>query len=362
LHERFTRDGRHIFEARMKVAGKSIRHRLASTTATDAIREQRRWVAERDAGVRLVGRSDMTVRELRGEWERWARSPASSYAARTIESYLDALDRRVLRILGPETKAASVQPPHLRALIDTLCAEGLAGSTVHGAVTATSALLRFGVRRGVIESNPTRLLERGDKPSAKRRREPRYLDRAQIDDLLANLGDEFRPVAATLAFAGLRVSEGLALRWQDVDFDAAILDVRGTKTVASAQPVPLISDLAAELRAHRSRQASVSLLRIGREALVFVTASGRPQDRHNAARAIRAAGDAANLNTGGGKKVAPHDLRHSCAALLLGAGVPAPKVAAILRHSDARVTLSFYAGIVENQRADLRADLEQAFS
>jgi len=213
-------------------------------------------------------------------------------------------------------------------------------------------------RGGVLESNPTRLLERGDRPSAKRRKEPRYLDRAQIDKLLAKLGNEFRPVAACLAFAGLRVSEALALRWQDVDFEARMLHVPGTKTAASAQPVPMTADLTAEMRAHRSRQ--LTLVRRKPEALVFQTSNGRPNDRHNAARAIRAAGDAAKLNPEGAKKVAPHDLRHSCAGLLLAAGVPAPKVAAVLRHADTRTTLTVYAGLVESQRADLRGDLEAA--
>jgi integrase len=86
-----------------------------------------------------------------------------------------------------------------------------------------------------------------------------------------------------------------------------------------------------------------------------------PQDRHNVGRAIRAAGNATGLNRVGIKKLAPHDLRHSCAALLLAAGVPAPKVAAVLRHADTRTTLVVYAGLVESQRAALLGDLENAF-
>ena len=93
---------------------------------------------------------------------------------------------------------------------------------------------------------------------------------------------------------------------------------------------------------------------------MFRTASGRPQERHNAARAIRAAGTRAEL--GGDKALSPHDLRHSCAALLLEAGTPAPRVAAIMRHADPRVTLTVYAGIADRQRAALRDDLEAAFS
>jgi integrase len=239
-------------------------------------------------------------------------------------------------------------------MIDRLNGEGFSGSTVHGTLTALSALFRFAVRRDLLESNPVRLLERGDRPSTKRMKEPRYLDRQEIDRLLAKLGDEFRPVAAVCAFAGLRISEALALRWQDVDFDAGLLHAPGTKTKASAAPVPMTSALIAELRAHRARRPGLG------EAFVFRTASGRPQSRNNAGRAIRAAGTAAGLNPPGAKKVSPHDLRHSCAGLLLANGVPTPQVAAIMRHADARVTLTVYAGLVESQRVELRDDLEAA--
>ena len=68
----------------------------------------------------------------------------------------------------------------------------------------------------------------------------------------------------------------------------------------------------------------------------------------------------AGLNSPGVKKVSPHDLRHSCAGLLLAAGVPAPQVAAILHHADLRITLMVYAGLVESQRAELKDDLELA--
>ena len=50
------------------------------------------------------------------------------------------------------------------------------------------------------------------------------------------LGDEYRPIVATLAFAGLRVSEALALRWRDVDLKDGTLDVRGTKTAGKQGP------------------------------------------------------------------------------------------------------------------------------
>jgi len=229
---------------------------------------------------------------------------------------------------------------------------------VHGCVVATSSLLRLAVRRGQLETNPVRLLERGDRPSTKRRKEPRYLDRAEIDRLLAKLRPEPRAIAATLAFAGLRVSEALALRWQDVDFNVNEVRVPGSKTEASRATVPMIGALVAELRTHRSRQP---LTRRKPDALVFQTCNGKRQDRKDILRAIYAAGDAAKLNPKGSKKVVCHDLRHSCAGLLLAAGVPVTHAAAVLRHTNTRTLLIVYAGLVESERAALREDLEAAF-
>lgn len=347
-------NGKVTWEFEAKHHGKVIRHTLPVQTKTDAIRAARAEKAKLDAGARVVGRNDKTLAEGCEQWESWARAPGSNLAPRTVAMYADLLARRVVPILGATTKVAAIKPVHLRGLIDKLNAEGCSGAYVHQHLRALSSVLRFAVRRGIIDHNPVRLLERGDRPSAKRTKEPNYLDLAQAKRMLAELPDLWRPVAALCLYAGLRISEALAIRWCDLDFDSELVHVQGTKTAGSTAVVPMISSLKTELEAHRRRQPGVGT------ALVFTTASGRPQERHNAARAIRAAG--ARAKVAGTKPLSPHDLRHSCAALLLEAGVPDPQVAAIMRHADPRVTLTVYAGITNKRRAALRDDLDAAFS
>jgi integrase len=355
LYERETSDGRQVFETRLQVGGRRKRQTLRAQTPTDAVREQRALLAKYEAGAPIVTGADLSLRGLREHWEEWATSSGCKLAPRTIASYVDVLDRHVLRLLGPGTKAGAVRPADLRRMIDRLNAEALSSWYVHSILTAVSALFRFGVRRDLVAENPARLLDRGDRPSPKRREEARYLDRGEIDRLLAKLSDGFRPVAAVCAFAGLRVSEALGLRWSDVDFATGMLHVPGTKTAASKQAVPMTSALVAELEEHLRRQPGVG------EALLFRTAAGKPRTRHAVGNAVRTAGNRAGLNPDGVKPVAPHDLRHSCAGLLFAAGVPVAKVAAILRHASPRITLTVYAGLVESQRAELRGDLEAAF-
>lgn len=79
LFSRTTGDGRTVYELRKKVAGRAVRRTLKATTATDAVREARAEVVKLDGGTRLIGRTDVSLRELRDEWQAWALSPGSNY-------------------------------------------------------------------------------------------------------------------------------------------------------------------------------------------------------------------------------------------------------------------------------------------
>lgn len=208
------------------------------------------------------------------------------------------------------------------------------------------------------------------RPGVGRLTEPRYLSADELDGLLGNMGDTFRPIAATCTFAALRVSEALGLRWRDLDLQAGTLTVSGqlgadgervpVKSTASAATVELLPALVRELREHRSRQAGKDFRRAHADALVFTTARGKPQSRRNALRAVHQAGDAAGLNGDGREPVGLHDLRHSLVAIALDAGVSMPGAAALARHANARVTAQVYAGLSDGGRKAASAKLTSA--
>ena len=156
---------------------------------------------------------------------------------------------------------------------------------------------------------------------------------AHLVSVQVALGDTYRPVAATCAYAGLRISETLGLRWADLDLEEGTMRVErqldddltlrlDTKTPASTATVRMLPALVRELRSWRTRQAA-SELRHGRSRseLVFTTMRGRPQSRRNALRAVHTAGDAAGLNPPGVERVGLHDLRHSMVGLGLAGGL-----------------------------------------
>ena len=98
--------------------------------------------------------------------------------------------------------------------------------------------------------------------------------------LLESVPGYRRPLLATLAGAGLRIGEALALRWSDVDLATGTLRVLRSKTDAGVRIVDLTPALREELAAHK-----VDTTWDGPDDYVFATASGRPRNRHNERRA-----------------------------------------------------------------------------
>jgi integrase len=376
LYERTLSDGSTVFDAAVRLGGKVCRRRLESRTKTDAIVELQALRVDHSRG-QLYQSAVMspTLAEVAADWLAHLESRVGHrdarrrYSARTVALYSQRLDRHVIPELGRHP-VADVTVADVRRLVDRLGRARLAPSTVTGVIGIVSGLFRFAVKGGLAERNPVRDLDRDDRPGTERLTEPRYLTAAEIGLLLSCMTDSFRPVVAVCAFAGLRVSEALGLRWCDVDFGASVLRVSGqlgpggtrvpAKTRASDATVPLLPALARELRAHRTRQASRGMQLLHVDALVFTTTRGKPQSRRNALRAVHAAGDAAGLNPEGRQPVGLHDLRHSYVALALAAGLSLAETAALARHANAGVTAQVYAGLADDGCETAAAKLVEA--
>lgn len=78
-----------------------------------------------------------------------------------------------------------------------------------------SAIFHHAMRYEWVDNNPMKLVRQ----SAKREKVPDVLDLAELQLLLTKLSVRERTLALLDAATGLRVSELLALRWDDVDFE-----------------------------------------------------------------------------------------------------------------------------------------------
>jgi integrase len=290
LYERRRADGTTAYEARLRRNGGSPRLILLDAkTKSDAITELRALRVDGKRGDPLRTRSVVpVVEEVATAWiaaltlRVGHRDPSKRVSPRTLALYEQRIRTHVVPTLGtlPINELTVVD---LRRLIDKL-GRKLAPSTVTAIVSMMSGMLRYATRERLVERNVVRDLDRDDRPGVKRQSEPRYLSADEIALLLAQMTDSFRPVATLCAYAGFRISEALALAWVDVDLNAKTINVRRqldddltlrneTKTPASTAIVPMLPALERELRAHRSRLASVDLRLVKRDALVFTTAT-----------------------------------------------------------------------------------------
>jgi integrase len=360
----------------VRLTGKRTRLVLDATNKTDAVAELEAVRVDRRRGVPARSGSLVpTLNEVTADWlaamelRVHHRDPKKRRPPRTVALYRHRVEMHVLPTLGMYA-LDELTVTDLRRLVDRLGGK-LAPSTVTAIINNLSALYRYAVKQRLVERNIVRDLDRDDRPGAARLTEPRYLSADEVALLLGKMTDTFRPVVATCAYAGLRISEALGLSWADVDFNAKQINVRRqldpdgtirnvTKTTGSQADVPMLPALERELRDHRSRQAGIDVRLVHRDHLVFTTATGKPQGRRNALRAVHAAGDAAGLNGDGIEPVGLHDLRHSFVAIALDAGATLAEAAVLARHANAAVTGAIYAGVSEKAKTQIAAKLTDA--
>jgi integrase len=170
---------------------------------------------------------------------------------------------------------------------------------------------------------------------------------------------------------GMRIGELMALRWTDVDLHARApaLHVRATlryinadtyffeppKTPQSRRRIGLSSTALEALRAHRTRQLEERLAAGTAwrdEDLVFCTPFGGALcGNHLSGRDFQAL-----LRRAGVPRIRFHDLRHTCATLLLRRGIHPKVVSELLGHSTVTMTLDRYSHVLPDmQQAAMEA-------
>jgi len=215
-----------------------------------------------------------------------------------------------------------------------------------------SAVFNHAMRYEWLDANPIKLVRQ----SAKRERTPDVLDLAELQLLLSNLDVRERTLVLLDAATGLRVSELLALRWEDVNFKTLELSVTRSiwhqvvgncKTEASAKPVPLDNYMAEDLLQWR-RMSPYPMP----HDWVFASPTMKGKQPYwpdnLIKRYIRPVAQKAGIQ----KRVGWHTFRHSFGTLLKANGEDIKTVQELLRHANSRITLEVYTqAVTSNKRA-----------
>jgi integrase len=161
----------------------------------------------------------------------------------------------------------------------------------------------------------------------------RYLTAGELEKLIkdarkARYGQRDATLMLLMARHGLRVTEAVDLRWDQIDFVKGHLHVRRLKGgIHSVHTIQ--GDELRNLRELRREQDPES-------AFVFTTERGGPMTRSNVAKLIDAAAKRAGLT-----HCHPHQLRHTCGHLLADAGHDTRRLQLWLGHSDIKHTARY---------------------
>jgi integrase len=210
-----------------------VNKKRVSVTVTGTRQEARRRLREllghADTGTHVTP-SKMTLAQWAEQWLLLLRRGEASgkrrrglVSPRTAERYAELLDIHVLPTLG-DVPVQQLNVNQIDAAYIAMEERGLSSATVRHAHIALGACLNTAVRKGHLRKNPA---ADADVPAASDAEIGMALDADAVQRLIAGFrGSVHLPIVTVALTTGLRRSEILALRWQDIDFVAMTLSVR----------------------------------------------------------------------------------------------------------------------------------------
>ena len=247
--------------------------------------------------------------------------------------------RHILPAFGSYPLGA-IQPGAVRSWVAGLSDTGLAAATINATYRTFARILKMAEIDGLIARSPCVGVSLAKETS---HQEMRFLDHAQVAQLADIIDLRYRALIFTAAYTGLRWGELAALRVDRINFLRGTLsvvesltevnghvDVGPTKTGAHrtvSLPKFLIEMLSEQVRLYTSSTG-----------LAFTSAEGTPLRRNFYHRHDKPAVHAAGLPEG----LRFHDLRHTCAAMLIAQGAHPKEIQERLGHSTIRLTFNRY--------------------
>ena len=247
-------------------------------------------------------------------------------------------------------RVEDVRGEHLSDHLAHLDRTGLGLRSIARARSAIRQLFRFLLREGVLEDDPTVLVEAPRFPAPL----PVVLDTAKIDALLAQpdrstpLGLRDSAMIELLYATGLRVTELVRLRVDQIDLVRGLARVRGKGDKERLVPV---GERARDLIVRYIRESRSMVDPTGARITLFLSQRGKGMTRQAFWLRLRRHAVGAGIRG----KVSPHVLRHSFATHLLEHGADLRSVQAMLGHADITTT-QIYTHVARERLRRLHAE------
>ncbi len=356
------RDGRWVGEVTLPESGRR-------KTVTGATRQE---VQRKLAALRREIEHGLTPGDARQTVEHylasWLESIKPTIADATWLRHEQFCRLQIVPAIGA-VKLSALSAQHVQTLYAALLSSGLSSTTVHHAHATLHKALRAAVRLGLVARNVTEMVE----APRMRHHEMHVLTPEQARRFVEACEGERHAALLVLALTtGMRQGELLALHWKDVNLSGVrgqtlsvrwnmryrdgVFTFKEPKTRRSRRRIALSRETVEMLRAHRTRQKA-ERLRAGEvwqeNDLVFCTEAGTPLSstgglRSTFWRVLRRA----EL-----PMMRFHDLRHSCATLLLLSNVNPKVVSELLGHASVSITLDIYSHVMPDMQEDAASTL-----
>ncbi len=255
---------------------------------------------------------------------RWGDNLIIELKARPVEQWITSLD------LAPRSKGS------IRALIHAIWDYAMWSESIP------------------VQANPAKLVEIEN--VSKRQTKAKSLTMAEFQAFVRRLDEPFRTIAYVSVCFGLRISECLALKWEDINWSGSLSIRRSIvrqmvgdpKTSESAKPMPVDPQMLDVLRDWKGRTEFS-----GDSDWVFASpgALGRlPWSADSVNDAYQKASTLAGIG-----HVSTHSMRHTYRSWLQAVETPVAIQQKLMRHADIRTTMNTYGEIVTDDMAKAHA-------
>lgn len=228
----------------------------------------------------------------------------------------------------------------------------LTPKTLHHLYNTLNLIFGFAEKQELLVKNPMKLVD-----SPKKEKKPvDALTEEQAKKFFSLLPDtplDFHCILQLLITTGIRRGECMGLKWSDIDEKNCTIRIErnivytpecgvivsSPKTATSIRTIPIMPSTLSLLKQLRKATQSQHPNTILRDAFLFPKEDDifQPRDPNSVTRRVKRI-----MKRNGLPDLSPHDLRHSCATLLLSQGADIKSVQEILGHADASTTLNFY--------------------
>lgn len=248
----------------------------------------------------------------------------------TIVSYKRDIQKFAAFLSGKDKSVHSFSRGDVSSFMEFLRDGGYDASTVARHLSTIRTFAKYLVLEGLREDDPTEEI----RTPRRWERLPKALTVEDIEKILCEVrGSRFWMrdlcMIELMYASGLRVSELVALKVEDINLQAGFIRVVGKGN--KERVVPLSTRTAELIREYMSKER-VKFIKGGDKGYLFLSQRGGPMTRQRFWQTLTGYAKKAGI------KISPHQLRHSFATHLLEGGADLRSVQKMLGHSDISTT------------------------